>query len=327
MPALMRAADVMVENAGGLTTMEAFAARLAVVSYRPIAGHGRDNAHAMAACGVTQYPANDAALGRALLEATSRGAARDAQIAAAQSLFGTDPADEVVRIAADPPPMPVVPLYHTVARRAAGVAAIVALVFGGLTEGAEALAWRGVGVARAPRGQHAVYLGVRADAAALSDADLRRTIATTHATLVVDDRTAGETGHLLRAASASGTDVANGGATHHGVAPWSRASADCSHARAALARATGLEPRDFVSTDAPDAFHQAACRVGRHHERIVVPTAHFGPRSVPRSLDRGLVYELDARGARPGAVARALARFDHDAAVRSLAVHPYRLLR
>ncbi|MEE3921714.1 hypothetical protein V2I01_36055 [Micromonospora sp. BRA006-A] len=40
MPALMRAVDVMVENAGGLTCQEALAAGLPVVTYRPIAGHG-----------------------------------------------------------------------------------------------------------------------------------------------------------------------------------------------------------------------------------------------------------------------------------------------
>ena len=41
MPELMAASDVLVENAGGLTAMEALAAGLPVVTYRPIAGHGR----------------------------------------------------------------------------------------------------------------------------------------------------------------------------------------------------------------------------------------------------------------------------------------------
>ncbi len=51
-PCLMAAADVLVENAGGLTCMEAFAAGLPVVSYRPIAGHGQGNAKDMEAAGV-----------------------------------------------------------------------------------------------------------------------------------------------------------------------------------------------------------------------------------------------------------------------------------
>jgi len=42
MPSLMVAADALVENAGGLTCMEAFATGLPVITYLPIAGHGKD---------------------------------------------------------------------------------------------------------------------------------------------------------------------------------------------------------------------------------------------------------------------------------------------
>ena len=52
MPTLMAAADVLVQNAGGLTCMEAFAAGLPVVSFEPIAGHGKDNAEQMHKAGV-----------------------------------------------------------------------------------------------------------------------------------------------------------------------------------------------------------------------------------------------------------------------------------
>src|SRR5690606_27130816 len=44
MPTLMRAVDVLVENAGGLTALEGMACGLPVVTYRPIPGHGRANA-------------------------------------------------------------------------------------------------------------------------------------------------------------------------------------------------------------------------------------------------------------------------------------------
>ncbi|MGH9306992.1 MAG: MGDG synthase family glycosyltransferase, partial [Acidimicrobiales bacterium] len=55
MPALMAAADVLVQNAGGLTCMEAFAAGLPVVTYLPIPGHGRENAAQMDHSGVAAY--------------------------------------------------------------------------------------------------------------------------------------------------------------------------------------------------------------------------------------------------------------------------------
>ena len=55
MPALMAACDAMVENAGGLTANEAFAVGLPVVTFKPIAGHGKDNAEGMAEIGVSRY--------------------------------------------------------------------------------------------------------------------------------------------------------------------------------------------------------------------------------------------------------------------------------
>jgi UDP-N-acetylglucosamine:LPS N-acetylglucosamine transferase len=44
MPELIRACDVVVQNAGGLTTSEALACGLPVITYRCLPGHGRSNA-------------------------------------------------------------------------------------------------------------------------------------------------------------------------------------------------------------------------------------------------------------------------------------------
>ncbi|MGC3863507.1 MGDG synthase family glycosyltransferase [Micromonospora chersina] len=55
MPALMRAVDVVVENAGGLTCQEALACGVPVVTYRPIPGHGRANATILARTGLTRW--------------------------------------------------------------------------------------------------------------------------------------------------------------------------------------------------------------------------------------------------------------------------------
>ncbi|GAA4558751.1 MGDG synthase family glycosyltransferase [Planotetraspora kaengkrachanensis] len=60
MPDVFAAAYAMVDNAAGLTCREAFAAGVPVVSYRPIAGHGRDGALAMERAGLSVY-ARDAA--------------------------------------------------------------------------------------------------------------------------------------------------------------------------------------------------------------------------------------------------------------------------
>jgi UDP-N-acetylglucosamine:LPS N-acetylglucosamine transferase len=53
MPALMSAADVLVDNAGGMSSKEALAFGLPVVTFRPISGHGRDDAQSLARLGLT----------------------------------------------------------------------------------------------------------------------------------------------------------------------------------------------------------------------------------------------------------------------------------
>src|SRR5204862_2134482 len=70
MPGLMAAADALVENAGGLTCMEAFAAGLPVVSFRPIAGHGKQNALEMDRAGVAALAPTVADLAPTLDRAT-----------------------------------------------------------------------------------------------------------------------------------------------------------------------------------------------------------------------------------------------------------------
>ena len=96
MPTFMAAADALVQNAGGLTCMEAFAAGLPVVSYRPIAGHGKDNATDMARAGVAAFADSRETLGPTLDDVT--GPRRRALIDTARAMFVADPADVVERL-------------------------------------------------------------------------------------------------------------------------------------------------------------------------------------------------------------------------------------
>src|SRR5438477_7780605 len=105
MPTLMAAADALVQNARGLTCMEAFAAGLPVVSFVPIAGHGKDNAEPMAEAGVAAYAAGEDELFPTLDRATSL--AGRAMTAKGHAMFAGDPADEVLALAAAAAPQPV----------------------------------------------------------------------------------------------------------------------------------------------------------------------------------------------------------------------------
>ncbi|MDA0637486.1 glycosyltransferase [Nonomuraea sp. MCN248] len=95
MPALMAQAHALVDNGAGLTCEEAFAAGLPVVSYRPIPGHGRDGALAMARAEVTVHAPDAAALVRALaqLEDVRR---RERLVSRASALFHAEPAEAVL---------------------------------------------------------------------------------------------------------------------------------------------------------------------------------------------------------------------------------------
>ncbi|MET7836827.1 MGDG synthase family glycosyltransferase [Micromonospora sediminicola] len=79
MPALMRAVDVVVENAGGLTCQEALAAGVPVVTYRPIPGHGRANAAILARSGLTRWAGSPDQLGPVLAAVTGAGPASPAR--------------------------------------------------------------------------------------------------------------------------------------------------------------------------------------------------------------------------------------------------------
>ncbi|WP_199572079.1 glycosyltransferase [Streptomyces murinus] len=111
MPALMHAADVLVQNAGGLTSLEAFAAGLPVASYRCIPGHGQTNAAALEAAGVAAW-IRDADEFTSVIFELANGARDLRQRAVALALFadaGRGPAAEIARIARAAPARSAVP--------------------------------------------------------------------------------------------------------------------------------------------------------------------------------------------------------------------------
>ncbi|MFD7919333.1 galactosyldiacylglycerol synthase [Streptomyces sp. NPDC059740] len=91
MPGLLAAGHALVDNAAGQTALEALAAGVPVVGYRPIPGHGAEGVRCMAALGLTSYAADSWGLLRALDDLTwptpQATAARSARVA---ELFSHD---------------------------------------------------------------------------------------------------------------------------------------------------------------------------------------------------------------------------------------------
>ncbi|MEV6956482.1 glycosyltransferase [Streptomyces sp. NPDC051183] len=73
MAVLTAAADVLVQNAGGMALTEALAAGLPAVTYAPIAGQGRPNAAVLARSGLVPWPRNPQELVAAVRQQAARG--------------------------------------------------------------------------------------------------------------------------------------------------------------------------------------------------------------------------------------------------------------
>jgi processive 1,2-diacylglycerol beta-glucosyltransferase len=91
MPSLMAAADALVENAGGLTAMEALSVGLPIISFHPIAGHGKENTAEMQAAGVSRVARNARELLTLLDQVTVAGPARRSIVDAGLAMFALDP--------------------------------------------------------------------------------------------------------------------------------------------------------------------------------------------------------------------------------------------
>jgi processive 1,2-diacylglycerol beta-glucosyltransferase len=311
MPALMAACDALVENAGGLTAMEAFAAGIPVVTFHPIAGHGKENAKTMATSGVSRYAHNDAELAEALDEATTPGPARDELIKAGRGLFAGDPTDHVEDLASDTRADALLIPFEVpkTRRRISLAAASLAGLYLAMTLGAQGVAALGVGVARPPKSAtHDLFVGVRVDRAELQNHDVVNTIDNLGVTLVVDGRTATQTGSQLAPIAADGVDIANGGWGQGRFLRWNRAHDDCMKSWQVIAARAGVHAREFVPGRRIDGFDQIYCRSGHRRQRLVEANTTFGPSVVPHPNGRR-VYILDGRNKDPQAVARCLQRF------------------
>lgn len=90
-------ADVVVNNAGGVTAQEALACGRPLVMFRPLAGHGRDSAGVLAGAGVAERCEDAAALTRALRSLARDPAASASARQRAAEYAGRHDLDELAR--------------------------------------------------------------------------------------------------------------------------------------------------------------------------------------------------------------------------------------
>ncbi|MGW2422719.1 MGDG synthase family glycosyltransferase [Streptomyces sp. NPDC001709] len=98
MPGLLSAAYALVDNAAGQTAVQALAAGLPVIGYRPLPGHGTDGVRRMSALGVSELPPDGPTLLTALARLTQDGRERTERVARGHALFRGDPMTYVARL-------------------------------------------------------------------------------------------------------------------------------------------------------------------------------------------------------------------------------------
>lgn len=306
MPSLMVACDVLVENAGGLTSLEAMRVGLPVVSFDPIAGHGVENTTAMDRAGVARLAYDADSLSRILTELTTPGPARDAQIQTARDMFRSAPAEAVLEEAAAPvlTPSPARRRIGLAVRTAIAGVAVGAVGWAGLTTGVAMATDAGAGVAHPAHIPVPVaYVGVRLTPAEVTDPTVTATVKRMDVTAVVDDATVQEEPAAVRSLAAEGVNVANGGlgevnGTDHDHPPWEQASLD--------ARA-GRQISDLIDAPITQAVPGRQLNVwdlvDSHHAHLalVVPNhvLHASEPEAPLRIAARNIYMVDGVGATP----------------------------
>ena len=317
MPLFMRAADAMVENAGGLTSLEAFASRLPVVSFRPIPGHGRANAAALSRAGVARFAADEEELVVHLDAVTRAGREHDESVGRGAALFQADAADLIAVAAA----VGVVPLRRGRLRRvgAAAVAAAAMWLLAGVPV-AFAVS-RGMVMARPPVDATHAYLAVRLSGQQLADPGVRQALLMSGATVIVD-------GSARAQRAAIGELVGNGVDVVSGGTGWSRFpivhSISAIRARHQLQGTAGRRVRLVVPAGRIDAVDLFLSHL--YHQQLVAPTHTIRAAHMPRHYRPGQAYVLDLRGMNAGAVPAALTGVADGMASDGLAVLPFRQL-
>ena len=209
MATVLAAADVVVENAGGLSAMEAFAVRRPVITFRPLPGHGRHNAEIMSAAGVVTYARSHDQLAAALnLRSTDCSEALDGP----NTIFRGG-AVEAIAAVADAARLTPWTATARPPRRRRGIVTVSALavLYSFATGGVQMAVAAGVPLAAQLKpGPNEAFVAVRLNATELDQPSVRAAIGKTRIGVVVDDATAAVSADGLRDLAARGVPIASG---------------------------------------------------------------------------------------------------------------------
>lgn len=209
---LMACTDAVVQNAGGLTALEAFASGTPVVSYRPIPGHGKDNTKRMQLSGVTISARGAGDLVDAIQYAVDRG---DNLTSSALSLFEVSPERHIISAIEDAEhtptrtPRPPAPPSKVLSRLA--LAASATFLAANVT--ANVVGEHGLNVDKAYARLPYVYLAVRPGLQNITSSALSKSLVRNDIAAVIPLTITESNAAAVRQIATEGITIINGGST------------------------------------------------------------------------------------------------------------------
>jgi processive 1,2-diacylglycerol beta-glucosyltransferase len=286
MAVAMRACDVVVQNAGGLSSLEALATGLPVITYRCLVGHGRTNATALEDAGIVPWVREKSEL-RGTLRALLDGDISRYRKAAEAVTTAVDPSLVLAAMVPEQTPIPMGRGHRSRRRLALTAAGLVGLAWLGTVGVSLAVAGGLQSIGPASRHRGEVFFMVAVDPNRPIDESTIDRLASLHAGAAVSTEVVRRQPQTVRALARAGVvivNAANGAPYATGVFSGRTA---IGQAAAEIASATGRPPRLMVSNGDLDALDVSIVAV--HRERIVIPSTMVRCGVTPGRTMRGVV--------------------------------------
>jgi processive 1,2-diacylglycerol beta-glucosyltransferase len=285
MPQLIGAVDVLVQNAGGLTSLESFAADVPVLSYRSIPGHGRSNAAALHEAGLALSVERESDLSAALSELLD-GPRGWRQRAAGLQLGELDPVDVIADVVRKPDLVPEQrrATRSRVGRRLAAVASVLAALIWTGTYGTRLAVAHGLDSV-APAHEQGVYVVVHPSADL--DPQTITMMAALQVGVAIDAGLIQRQPDTVRRLSAGGVVLVNSGRGRPYRTGVISGRLAIRRTAEAITHIDGHMPRLFVTGSDLDAIDLGV--VAAIHERIIVPDEWSSDGTVPHLRPGGVV--------------------------------------
>jgi UDP-N-acetylglucosamine:LPS N-acetylglucosamine transferase len=316
MPELMRAVDVLVENAGGLTSLEAMASGLPVATYRPIPGHGRTNAAALDQVGVSTWIRDEPALRPALID-LMEGQSGQRQREAALALFATEPAGPAVRAleGAAQVAARTAPPRHLTRRVALATVMTITIAVVNATVGTRLAVAHGLNSVR-PGNRDEVFVVVHPNRDTVIDTEAVNLLQSSHASLAVDETLAHNRPETVRMLVGAGVTPLNAGSGPPYLTGVVNGRSTITRTASAVRGLTGSTPAFYLSGRDVDAIDVAT--VSYLREVIVLPTLQISGGGQVPSLRRGEIILVECAKLAECELADTLTSLSNQAAAQSM---------